>query len=182
MKQIEFHTRPNGDVEVIQQDKVPYILNETCRELIVELYDTIRNDYPEAFQALSVRYKTSISNHRYFEFLVVRGFIKCNWSTFDDRIDIDERGNFMFEYCACPMRGECKDWNVVCNPKRSSILSPAEINVLRLIVQGMQNSDIAETLFISPNTVHNHRNNILKKLNATNTAQLVTYWHSNNLR
>jgi DNA-binding CsgD family transcriptional regulator len=182
MRRIEFQTRPNGDVEVIPEDGIPYILNETSRELISELYDKIRMEFPEAFASLSSIYKKSIENKRYFEFLLVRRFIKCNWSAYDDKSDITTSGDFEFEFCSCPMRGECPDWNIICRPKKTSILTPAEINVLRLIAAGSENNQIANELYISKNTVHNHRNNILKKLNLHNTAQLTDYWHKNNFK
>ncbi len=52
-------------------------------------------------------------------------------------------------------------------------LTKREIEVLRLIAGGMTNNEIAEKLFISAHTVHAHRTNLLKKLGAQGTAQLV---------
>lgn len=52
-------------------------------------------------------------------------------------------------------------------------LSKREKEVLLLITQGYSNKEIAEKLFISPNTVENHRSNLLSKTGARNAAHLV---------
>ena len=54
-------------------------------------------------------------------------------------------------------------------------LSERELHVLRMIADGRQNKEIAELLFISTKTVETHRNNILKKLGITSTADLVKF-------
>lgn len=50
-------------------------------------------------------------------------------------------------------------------------LSKREHQVLCLIAKGKQNKDIAETLFISPNTVAAHIRNILEKTGASNRTE-----------
>ena len=52
-------------------------------------------------------------------------------------------------------------------------LTKREKQVLKLIVSGKTSSEIAEELFISHLTVETHRRNLMKKMNATNTASLV---------
>jgi len=52
-------------------------------------------------------------------------------------------------------------------------LSKRESDVLKLIVDGAGNKDIADTLHISVRTVETHRLRIKKKLGATSTAALV---------
>lgn len=54
-------------------------------------------------------------------------------------------------------------------------LSGREKEIVRLITNEMTTSEIAESLFISPNTVETHRRNILEKLSVRNTAGLVRY-------
>jgi len=182
IKDVEFYTRPNGDVEVIELNITPYILDETKRHIITVLLDIIREDYPEAYSALSKRYEDSMRNLMYFEFLMARMFIKCNWSQYDNHTDINESGQFVFEFCSCPLRGECQSWKVICEPTRSTKISPAEMNVLRLIVSGKETIEIAGELHISIFTVNNHRNKMLSKLNLHNIAALTDYWHKNNLK
>ena len=52
-------------------------------------------------------------------------------------------------------------------------LSEREIDILKLISDGIATKEIAERLFVSPNTVEFHRKNIMRKLGAANMAQLV---------
>ena len=54
-------------------------------------------------------------------------------------------------------------------------LTGRELEVLRLIVDGLTSREIAESLVISPNTVERHRQNIMSKLGLHNRAELVRY-------
>ena len=59
-------------------------------------------------------------------------------------------------------------------------LSSREIQILKEIVGGNNHADIAEKLFISPNTVRTHVNNIYKKLHLNSRAQVISLAHKNN--
>ena len=52
-------------------------------------------------------------------------------------------------------------------------LSSREIEVLKLIAEGLMTRDIADRLFVSENTIEFHRKRIMRKLAASNMAQLV---------
>jgi DNA-binding NarL/FixJ family response regulator len=54
-------------------------------------------------------------------------------------------------------------------------LTDREMEVLRLVAQGMNNRDIAQNLFISENTVKNHIRNILEKLHLHSRMEAVVY-------
>ena len=54
-------------------------------------------------------------------------------------------------------------------------LTDRELEVLRLVAQGMANKDIAKALFISENTVKNHVRNILEKLHLHSRMEAVVY-------
>jgi DNA-binding NarL/FixJ family response regulator len=54
-----------------------------------------------------------------------------------------------------------------------SKLSSRETEILKHIAQGFTNSEIGEKLFLSPLTIKTHRQNILHKLNLSNTAAAV---------
>jgi DNA-binding NarL/FixJ family response regulator len=54
-------------------------------------------------------------------------------------------------------------------------LNPREIEVLRLIAAGKSNRDIADTLFISLNTVATHVRNILTKIGCSNRTEAAAY-------
>ncbi|MFY0607377.1 MAG: response regulator transcription factor [Cyclobacteriaceae bacterium] len=60
-------------------------------------------------------------------------------------------------------------------------LSPREIDVIRLMAEGLTSADIAEKLFLSDHTIKTHRKNILKKLNVSNSSQAVQYALKNDL-
>jgi DNA-binding NarL/FixJ family response regulator len=55
------------------------------------------------------------------------------------------------------------------------LLTDREKQVLQLLVQGKNNKEVAVALDVSTNTVESHRNNLMKKLNLHNTAELVLY-------
>ncbi len=54
-------------------------------------------------------------------------------------------------------------------------LTDREMEVLRLVAQGMNNRDIAKALYISENTVKNHIRNILEKLHLHSRMEAVVY-------
>ena len=54
-------------------------------------------------------------------------------------------------------------------------LTDRELQVLRLVAQGLNNKDIADKLFISENTVKNHIRNILDKLHLHSRMEAVVY-------
>lgn len=55
------------------------------------------------------------------------------------------------------------------------VLSGREIEIVKLIVAGFSNKEIADKLHISPRTVDTHRANIMRKLDVGNVAGLVRY-------
>jgi len=57
--------------------------------------------------------------------------------------------------------------------KRINRLTPREMQVMRLLVTGKRNCDIAKDLGISDRTVNTHRTRILEKLNVANLVELV---------
>lgn len=54
-------------------------------------------------------------------------------------------------------------------------LTNREMEILRLIARGLSNTEIAETLFISENTVKGHVSNILSKLHLADRTQAAVY-------
>ncbi|MCW2541001.1 MAG: Two-component system response regulator [Frankiales bacterium] len=55
-------------------------------------------------------------------------------------------------------------------------LSPRETEVMKLIVRGVTNSEIAQTLVLSEKTVKNHVNRIFRKLGVTSRAGAIARW------
>jgi DNA-binding NarL/FixJ family response regulator len=54
-------------------------------------------------------------------------------------------------------------------------LTDREYQIMRLLASGKSKGEISIELAISKNTLSNHRNNILKKLNLTNNVELTKY-------
>lgn len=60
-------------------------------------------------------------------------------------------------------------------PSRTAKLSPRELEILKLVAQGSDNSEIATQLGLSTGTVKNHVSNILVKLKLDNRIQAAVY-------
>ena len=60
-------------------------------------------------------------------------------------------------------------------------LTRRELEILSLIAHAKSNAEIADGLFISPQTVGAHRKNIMRKLNISSTAGLVRFAIENQL-
>ncbi|HEY9618723.1 MAG TPA: response regulator transcription factor [Crinalium sp.] len=54
-------------------------------------------------------------------------------------------------------------------------LSNRELEVLKLMVEGYRNSEIAKTLYLSPGTVKTHVRNILGKLGVEHRTQAAVF-------
>ena len=59
------------------------------------------------------------------------------------------------------------------NSSIASLLSPREIEILELVIQGKTSKEIAEKLFISKTTVDTHRRNLLEKTGCRSTSELL---------
>jgi DNA-binding NarL/FixJ family response regulator len=57
--------------------------------------------------------------------------------------------------------------------KEFNMLGKRESEVLKYVLEGKSSNEIADTLFISVNTVHTHRRNILKKTGASSIIDLI---------
>ncbi|SEA13803.1 LuxR C-terminal-related transcriptional regulator [Microbulbifer marinus] len=85
-----------------------------------------------------------------------------------------------YRVSAIGMLGEPSFLNInakASNTSSSLIAAPfseREMEVIKLMSTGMTSTEIAAELCISPNTVKNHRKNILQKSQCKNTGQLMT--------
>ena len=70
--------------------------------------------------------------------------------------------------------------NLTVAEEQTDPLTVREREVLKLLAEGKKNQEVAEVLFISPNTVRRHRYNIMEKLNLKSMADLVKYAISQN--
>lgn len=69
--------------------------------------------------------------------------------------------------------------NISCKKESSFVsgqqLTSREIEVTRLLAEGLTNNEIASQLYISAKTVGSHRQNIMRKLELRNIAELTKY-------
>lgn len=65
------------------------------------------------------------------------------------------------------------------NQETETMLSDREMQILKEIVNGKNHTEIGERLFISPNTVRTHVNNIYKKLHLNSRTQIVNLAYKN---
>ena len=59
------------------------------------------------------------------------------------------------------------------------MISKREYQIAELIAWGASDKEVAEELFISPNTARTHRKNILEKIRGHNAADLTRWYFSN---
>jgi DNA-binding NarL/FixJ family response regulator len=89
------------------------------------------------------------------------------------------RGNFYYDpEIADLIKGNSKQAS---KQRQKVALTKREKEITRLIAQGKNSNEIANTLVISPKTVAVHRRNIFAKLNIKKTAALIAYAYENGL-
>jgi DNA-binding NarL/FixJ family response regulator len=84
-------------------------------------------------------------------------------------------GPGLFEKALLPVNAPVSSMEL---PPELSQLTPRELEVLRLIASGANNREIAESLFLSENTVKNYVTNILSRLNLRDRTQAALFAHS----
>jgi DNA-binding NarL/FixJ family response regulator len=92
--------------------------------------------------------------------------IRSVWSG-QSRISPSMASKLLSEFAALSQRGDAKGV--------AAKLTDRELEVLKLVAQGLNNKDIADKLFISENTVKNHIRNILDKLHLHSRMEAVVY-------
>ncbi len=171
-----------GELWCKSDDGINKVVDENRTELIKSILDEIRECYPAAYKALTKEYQKSSLNVPYYQYLIVRRFCKCNFGKLDGtKSDVDRTGRFNFEKVECPLRGECRFEGVICLPKFNSKLSEAELRVMKLIYQGASKDEIAERLYLSPNTIKNHIKSVYLKLGIHEKSEFIRYANENNL-
>lgn len=172
---------PKGEVMLREEDKPEHQLKEQDYEFISAFLSVIEEFYPEAYARLMKEYFRNELNRTYRDFLAVRRFIKCNFGNYDNTLDVDSNWNFKFEFVGCPLRGECTGQGVICSPKFDSKLSDRQLDVMKMCYDGKTDEEIAENLYITLDTVKNHRKNSFRKLDIHSMVEFIRYANKNNL-
>jgi DNA-binding CsgD family transcriptional regulator len=71
--------------------------------------------------------------------------------------------------------GQAQQAQVAGSGEAATVLTPRELDVLRLVAQGLSNPDIARRLVLSEHTVHRHLANILRKLGLSSRAAAAAW-------
>lgn len=178
---IEMYQEPGGEILIKPFNKQLFLLEEKRRDFIVPMKIMIQNDYPLAWKACQEWNKKSRHNITLFDFLNVKRFCKCNFQKYDNQADIDSYGVMHFEFTECPLRGDCRYENIICNPEFNNKLTKSDKDILRMIViQGLTSDQIALQLGRSVNTINNRRKTIQRKTGCNTIAKLVAYWYTHN--
>ena len=67
------------------------------------------------------------------------------------------------------------DQGIAQHQRSIDLLTPREKEVFYLLADGQSSSDIAEALFVSPKTIHTHRQHIMDKLGIKTIGELIRY-------
>lgn len=161
------------------------LVDESSTEIVSLILNKVRACFPKAFEALQRCYEKSSLNPRYYQYLMAKRFCKCNFAPLDptafDVEKLAKGGVFNFEKVSCPLRGECMFEGVICEPEFDNKLSSAEKRVMKMYYFGKDKNEIAEVLFLSPNTIKNHIKSAYMKLGVHNKAEFINYAKDNNL-
>ena len=68
------------------------------------------------------------------------------------------------------------------NHVQQQVLTRRELEVISLIAEGLNNKEIADTLYISEKTVKNHVSNIFKKIDVSDRTQAAIYAFKQNIK
>lgn len=93
---------------------------------------------------------------------------------------LDDKGNYLDDTTREKLLSTNMNEPVATKPKVPDI-SRREKEVIKCILAKMKNEKIAETLFISENTVRSHKKNIFRKFDVGNTAELIIEIHRSGL-
>lgn len=134
------------------------------------------NSNPKAMEALA---KANIVG----ESAVRSQYVKCRFSALDNEPDMINGKLQSPEYTGCSLRGSCPYEGRLCDLLKApyGTLTQREVEVLRLVPEGLADKEIADQLGISPLTVAVFMRNIREKTGAKNKAELVRFAFSKNL-
>lgn len=110
-------------------------------------------------------------------------YIKCRYSALDNDPDLIKGKLQSPEYTDCNLRGQCPYEGRLCVLLKAPFgtVTHREIEVLRLIPEGLADKEIADRLGISPLTVPVHMKNLRVKTGAKNKTELARFAFLKNL-
>lgn len=161
-------------IKATHNGKVNY-LNELPAS-VLDLIEAELNKTPSAIKALD-SLKISGRTDR------LRIFLKCRFGGFDMQADFAEGELQETEYWDCGIRGKCQVEGKLCPSIRvqNGHLTRREIDVIRLVAEGMLDKEIADRLQISVHTVSNHKQNIENKTGLRSKVEIGVFAAKKNI-
>lgn len=175
MRKIEFYVSPDGKVKV-DEEGIPFTkeYNEGDKELTEYVAGLIKNQYPEAYNALALEYRASMPNKHFFQFLIVHRFIRCNFGKFDGLTFDIEGGVLHIEDVACPLkwRNDCPMKGIVCKPKPFGLTS-RETEIAKMSSAGYTYEEISDEIGVTHSTIKNTIQRIKEKLHLASAKDIT---------
>lgn len=176
----EFFSSPCGD-PMLHNKTGTRIVIPSDRAIIQPFVLKVDTSWPLAAERLNHNYKQFKFNTALFEYKKIRRFINCNLANFDSTPDIDKNGFWHFEEVFCPLRGECRDENVICKPKFYSGLSVRVLEIMNHYCSNLSPLEIAEITNLSEDTIKTHKRNAFKTINVHSLPEFINYSNHHNL-
>lgn len=148
-------------------------LTPSDRTEVVWMLEHIRQLFPAATARLEEWAGESKPNRRFFEYRMVDRFIRCNFGEADFLYSDVENGMFHFEEVRCPLRGICRDENVICKPVFKMPVPKEEGRAAALYSKGLTVNEIAKVLGKGVKTVKNQLGSAAKRLGLNRTRDLI---------
>ena len=171
MEQVEFFII-NGQT-CIRHNGISKPLTQSDRKEVTFMLEKIKRHFPKAFDRLAEWASESAMNMPWFEYRIVDRFIRCNFGEADFLYSDIEDGMFHFEEVKCPLRGICKDENVICKPQFKMPVSKEEGRAAVLYSKGLTANELAAKLGKGVKTVKNQLGNAAKRLGLSRTRDLI---------
>lgn len=157
----------------IRRNGVAKPLTPKDRDAIEFMLRNMEKCFPETVKRLKEWAVDSAANKRFFEYRMVDRFIRCNFGEADFLYPDVENGMFHFEEVKCPLRGICKDENLICKPKIQVPVGREEGKAAMLYSKGLSAYEIAAVVGKSVKTIKNQLDNVRKRLRLDRTRDLI---------
>ena len=176
METVEFRVSPDGNVYYKQGKGEERRLTRFSKDICVQMLGIIRERFPGAWSRLQLLYKpksNTPAGKDIAAFSIVERFIRCNFGEHDLLTPDIDSDIVHFEEVRCPLRGMCRDQNIICKPQSLYKLTKAEKEVVKLYLRGDTFDMIARQLGKSPSTVKQQLWRLKKKLGAKNCREII---------
>lgn len=167
-------TLVHNGTEYFTAGKVRHAINEGKIQVInhfpIEFYNLLLAELKADSNALRSLAKMGITNERE----MVEHFFDCNYSAFGGDADVNHNGELGDrEVVKCDIRDNCPYEGKLCQLPNN--LTRREAQVTRSIAKAMMDAEITADLFISQNTLRNHKNNIENKIGKTGKIAIAVW-------